>query len=258
MTTYRKVALEAAEKAGKLLLVHYHKLKRSEIQRKSAFDRVTRADLEANKLILSTIKKSFPEHDFLSEETGFEDNPDIYRWVIDPLDGTTNYIIGNPLFCVAIALTCKQKILLSVQYAPALDELFIAEYGKGATMNGKKIKVSRVPSLRDSIVTLARSRYKQSRRRYVSIQRKLEGQVLNMRHFGSTALTLGYVAAGRVSGSMVVPPGIASWDILPGVLLVREAGGRVTDFEGKQWTLDSQGIVATNGRIHKKLLRKVS
>ena len=138
-----------------------------------------------------------------------------------------------------------------------MNELYIAEYGKGATMNGKRIHVAPTKSIKESMITLARSRYKESRRHYVTIQRKLEGVVLNMRHFGSTALTLGYVAAGRVTAGIVAPPGIASWDILPGVLLIREAGGIVTDLQGKQWTLQSQGIVASNGKIHKQLLRAI-
>lgn len=255
--TYRTVAFEAAQLAGKHLMKHFHKLKRAEIYKKSTHDLVTEADLGANQIIIRTIKKYYPNHDFLSEETGLENNPEIYEWVIDPLDGTSNYVIGNPLFCIAIALRYKSKILLSVQYAPATDEFYYAEYGKGAYLNNRKLSVSRTTKLLDSMITFARSKHPQSRNKYVQVQKELQGKVLNMRHFGSTALTLAYVAAGRVAGGIVMPPGIASWDILPGVLLVREAGGVVTDLEGKRWTLKSQGIVATNGRIHKQLLNIV-
>ncbi len=252
--TYRKVAFEAAHLAGKRLMKYYHHLKRAEIYKKSVFDLVTKADLEANQIIIKTIKRYYPNHDFLSEETGLEDNPDVYEWVIDPLDGTSNYVIGSPMFCIAIALRKQSQILLSVQYTPVTDELYYAEHGKGAYLNNIKLSVSRTTKLLDSMITFARSKHPQSRNKYVQVQKELQGKVLNMRHFGSTALTLAYVAAGRVAGGIVMPPGITSWDILPGVLLVREAGGTVTDLEGKRWTSKSQGIVATNGRIHKQLL----
>ncbi|MDD5040584.1 MAG: inositol monophosphatase [Patescibacteria group bacterium] len=255
MTHHSTIAIRAARLAGACLMKYYQRLRHTEIHRKSEFDRVTRADFQANKIILGLIKKHFPTHDILSEETGLEDHPDIYEWVIDPIDGTTNYIIGNPLFCTAIALRRQGRILVSVEYAPALNELYYAEDNGGAFLNGKRIRVSPTALLRNSIITLARSRANASRQRYMLVQRQLQGRALNMRHFGSTSLTLAFVAAGRVAAGVVVPPGITSWDILPGVLLVHEAGGTVTDYTGKPWTIHSQGVVATNGRVRRQLLK---
>ena len=124
MKKFRQVAIKAARLAGVSLMKNYRGLKDSDIQKKGRHDLVTKADWQANEIIIKTIKKDFPDHDFLSEETGFEDNPDIYKWIIDPLDGTTNYTIKNPLFCTAISLVCKKQILLSVIYAPFLKEFY--------------------------------------------------------------------------------------------------------------------------------------
>ncbi|MDP2685500.1 MAG: inositol monophosphatase family protein, partial [bacterium] len=162
MTKFRKVAIEAATKAGKSLLKQYKTLKVEDINKKGRHDLVTKADFTANRIIISTIKKYFPDHDILSEETGLEDNPDEYKWVIDPLDGTTNYIIKSPMFCTALALVHQQEIIISVVYAPVLDEFYIAEKGKGTYLNGKKIYVSKKVSLIESIITLSRTHHKKS------------------------------------------------------------------------------------------------
>jgi len=257
MTKFRKVAIEAATKAGKLLLKNYKTLKAEDIHKKGRHDLVTKADFAANKIIISTIKKYFPDHDILSEETGFEDNPDQYKWVIDPLDGTTNYIIKNPIFCTALALVHKQEIIVSAVYAPVLDEFYIAEKGKGTLLNGKKIRVSKKRKLKEAIITLSRTHHKKSHENHNKIQSILRKKVLNMRIFGSGTLDLAYVAAGRVEGCLFFPPGIFQWDSLSGILLVREAGGIVTTFKGKKWGFKDSGIIATNKGVHSKFLKEI-
>ena len=257
MNTFRQVAFRAARLAGRSLLRNYDKLKSSDIRKKSKHDLVTKADMEANRLIIKTIKQKFTQHDFLSEETGSEDNPDIYKWVIDPLDGTTNYTIHNPLFCVAITLVYKKDILLSVVYAPYLEEFYYAEKGKGAFLNSKKIHVSATRSLANSIILLGRSHRHESHVNLVSAQKKLKPKVLNMRILGSGSLDLAYVASGRAEACLLIPPKIHLWDSLAGILLIREAGGKVTDFRGREWDFKSDGVFASNKIIHRRLFKIV-
>jgi len=257
MKKFRQVAIKAARLAGVSLMKNYKGLKDSDIQKKGRHDLVTKADFEANKIIIKTIKKSFPHHDFLSEETGFEDNPDVYKWIIDPLDGTTNYTMKNPLFCTAISLVCGKKILLSVIYAPLLKEFYYAESGKGAFLNGKRIRISKKKGLDKSLILIGRSHHKLSHLKFYRVQKKFFSSVLNMRRLGSGSLDLAYTAVGRVEACLLVPPDISQWDSLAGTLLVREAGGRVTNFKGEDWNFKQCGVIASNGLIHKRLLNLV-
>ena len=251
------VATKAARSAGAVIVRHYRKLKSSDIHKKGKHDLVTKADFEANRVIIKTIKQYFPRHDFLSEETGFENNPDVYTWVVDPLDGTTNYAIGDPLFCTALALVHKRDILLSVIYAPLLKEFFVAVRGRGALLNGKKIRVSLLRKLENAVIVVGRSHRRSSHYSAEGIQKKLERRAMNTRRLGSDSMDLAYVASGRVDGCLLVPPHISAWDSAPGVLLVREAGGRVSDFGGTEWHLGSSGVVASGGFIHRQLLKVV-
>jgi len=255
MKKYKQVAIKAAQLAGKSILKNYNILRKKDIHLKGKNDLVTKADMEANRIIIRTIKKEFPSHDFLSEETGFENNYDKYKWVIDPLDGTTNYTIHNPLFCTAIALVHNKEILLSVIYAPFLDEFYYTEKGRGAFMNNKKIHVSKTKKLESSIILLGRSHRHQSHVNMANVQKNFKKKVLNMRILGSGSLDLAYVASGRVEACLLVPPSVSLWDSAAGVLLVQEAGGQVTDFNGKPWKPGAKGVFATNKLVHKKLFR---
>lgn len=257
MKKFKQVAIRAAQLAGQSLLKNYRVMRDSDIHKKGRHDVVTKADYAANKIIIGQIKRVFPDHDILSEETGSEDNPDVYKWVIDPLDGTTNYTIKNPLFCTAISLVCKKDILLSVIYAPFLKEFYYAEKGKGAFLNGKRIKVSRKKDLKKALVLVGRSHHKISHLNFSRVQKKLWKDVLNMRWLGSGSLDLAYTAVGRVEACLLVPPDIFQWDSLAGVLLVREAGGKVTNFSGEDWNFKQRGVIASNGKIHKELLKSV-
>lgn len=257
MKKFKQVAFKAARLAGASLIKNYKSLKDSDIRKKGRHDLVTKADFEANKIIIKTIKKDFPDHDFLSEETGFEDNPDIYKWVIDPLDGTTNYTIKNPLFCTAISLVCGKEILLSVIYAPCLKEFYYAERGGGAYLNGKRIRVSKKRDLNNALISIGRSHHRLSHLKFYKVQKRLQRNVLNMRLLGSGSLDLAYTAVGRVEACLLVPPDIFQWDSLAGVLLVREAGGKVTNFNGQAWNFKQRGVIASNGKIHKELLKAV-
>jgi len=254
MKKFKQVALRAVKLAGQRILKYYDDLKSSDIHEKERHEPVTKADLEANKIIIKTIKQAFPDHDLLSEETGEENNPGKYQWVIDPLDGTSNYTIKNPLFCTALALVKDQEILLSVIYAPFIKELYYAEKGQGTFLNGKKIKVSAVDDLNESIILIGKSHSSGSKEAFINYQRKLLGKVLNYKPLGSGSLDLAFVAAGRVAGCVLLPPEIPLWDTLPGTLMVREAGGVVTDFKGRVNDFGRQGLVVANKLIYKQLL----
>jgi len=258
MKKFKQVAINSARLAGKISLKYFNNLKRIKVTKKGKHDIVTKADLEANKVIIHTIKKSFPDHDILSEETGWEDNPGDYKWVIDPIDGTTNFTVHIPLFCTAISLIYKEKILLSVIYAPFSDELFYAEQGQGAYLNNKKIKVSTTKKLDEAYIFIGRGHGQPVYRNFIKMQRKLREDVVNIRLIGSASMSLAYVAAGRTDSYLRVPPNVSLWDSAAGVLMVTEAGGKVTDFKGRHWQFNGQGLVATNKVLHWELIKRLN
>ncbi|MBA3047336.1 inositol monophosphatase [Patescibacteria group bacterium] len=247
----KKTAIAAAKKAGKFALGEYKNFDRRTIKLKTRHDIVTKADLASEKIIINTIKKNFPEHRILSEEAGQTKNKSDYLWIIDPIDGTTNFSMHNPLWSISIALAFKQEIVLGVIYAPCPDELFIAEKGKGVKLNNKKIKVSKVKAgkVLNAFCHSSRKKDIQKAIKYFSYQ-KLHG--LDCRQMGSAAIELAYIACGRIES--IVIPGANSWDVAAGALMVREAGGIVTDFSGNPWKIDSADIAASNGLAHKDIL----
>ncbi|HCM68786.1 MAG: hypothetical protein A2898_00980 [Candidatus Kerfeldbacteria bacterium RIFCSPLOWO2_01_FULL_48_11] len=254
--TYRSVGVLAAHRAGVYLAKHFRKIRKQDIRLKKRHEVLTSADLGANKIILKILKRHFPSHDFLSEETGLEENPQTYKWFIDPLDGTTNYSVGNPLFCTTLSLAHGNDLLLSIIYAPMLDEFYIAEKGKGATLNGKRIHVSPERRPTHSIITIGYAHTFKSRLRIAHSLQYLWKAFLNTRVLGSGSLNLAFVAAGRVEGCYLALTSNL-WDTTSGVLLVKEAGGIVTDLNGKPWDMKSQSLVASNRTIHARLLRNV-
>jgi len=255
--SYRTIGISAAKKAGDYLAKHFATFHHGAIRFKGSHDIVTKADLGANRIILSTIKNKFPNHDFLSEETGLENNADTYRWIIDPLDGTTNFTIGSPLFCTALALVHKHEILLSIIYAPITDELFVAEAGHHTTLNGKRVHVSPTRQFQRSIITYGFGHSVNSRKGGITIAQRLHTRALNGRMLASGSLNLAYVAAGRVEGCVLTPP-ITLWDSIMGVFLVQRAGGKVTSIDGQPWSYTSTSVVASNRKIHNELLRAVN
>lgn len=253
----RQIATKAAREAGKILMKHYKAFSRSSVQKKSRHEIVTHVDMEANRAIIKIIKSKYKNHDFLSEETGLEENPEKYIWLIDPLDGTTNYSTKYPIFAVSIALAYQSKIILGVTFAPLTGELFMAQRGKGATLNGKRIKVSKTKILKESIVTYGYSHQDRSYNRATKIYTRIFEKATNIRHFGSATLELAYVACGRTEAEYI-PGKINIWDVAAGVLMVEEAGGMVTDFKGFKCEWNCRDILASNGRVHQELLRQIN
>lgn len=252
----KNFAIQTAKKAGGLILDHFNKVGKNDVTYKSSHELVTKFDYESEKLIIKEIQKKFPDHAIISEEAGELPKNSDYTWIIDPLDGSTNFKIGSPFWAVSIALIYKKEIILGVIYAPALKELYVAEYGKGAFLNNKKIHVSDQNNFANAINAYCHGSTLSDIKKAVAIYDYLKLHTRDCRQLGSAALELGFVAAGRIESINI--PGAHKWDVAAGVLLVREAAGRVTDFTGKDWNLGSHDILATNGKIHQQLLEIIS
>jgi myo-inositol-1(or 4)-monophosphatase len=248
----KKVALNAAHVAGKYLMHEFQSFDRSNIKLKSFTQIVTAADLGSEKIIINHIKNNFPQHHILSEEAGEKKSDSDYFWIIDPIDGTTNFTMHNPLWSISIGLAYQGELILGVVYAPMLKELYIAEKGKGAKLNGKKIKVSQISEGKILNAYCHGSDKKDVKRaiKYYSYQKL---QQLDCRQLGSAAIELAFVATGRIES--IVIPGLNSWDVAAGILIVREAGGKVTDFKNNEWNLKSKDMLASNRIIHNQIIK---
>ncbi|MHA1226191.1 MAG: inositol monophosphatase family protein [Candidatus Hodarchaeales archaeon] len=248
-----EVAKDIAMGTGNLLMNYYGKT--SNIGHKSDSSLVTEADLAADKFIKSKIKDKFPQHSILSEESGKEDHPSDYTWVIDPLDGTTNFSVYNPFFCVSIGVVRNGEPFVGVVYAPIQDELFYAQAGRGAMLNGDKIAVDENKELTRDFISFCNGRDHESRLQVTTIYRELKLKNNLIRQVGAAALELCYVAVGRTGGFFM--PGVDAWDVMAGALIVKEAGGTVTDFLNNQFNIKSKSLIAAPKVVHQDLLAKI-
>jgi myo-inositol-1(or 4)-monophosphatase len=251
----KDTAVEAVKKAGQILLKKYQNFDRSKVSFKSKHEILTVADLVAEKEIIKTIHKNFPNHQILAEESGETKTDSDYKWFIDPLDGTTNFSMHNPLWATSIALSYKNKLILAIVYSPSLNELFFAEKGKGAYLNNRKIKVSNFSG--DKVInTFCHGSQEKHIKKALKYYKKQKLAGFDARQLGSASLELAYVASSRVESITI--PGANIWDVAAGALLVKEAGGRVTDFNNKSWDLNSCDIIASNGKVHKQILEALN
>lgn len=248
------IAVRAARKAGNLIAKSYETPDAVEASQKGSNDFVTNVDRDAEHLIIETIRKSYPQHTIISEECGEllgEDHE--IQWVIDPLDGTTNFIKRLPHFSVSIAVRIKGRTEVAVVYDPMRNELYTATRGQGAQLNGYRLRTSQAKDLNGTILATGFPfKVKHHAATYIKMVDKLFTQCADFRRTGSAALDLAYVAAGRVDGFFEI--GLKPWDFAAGELLVREAGGLVTDFVGGHGYLASGNVVAGNLRVVKSLL----
>jgi len=244
---FKKIAIKSAEEAGKILEKHFKKAVK--FSYKKDWSVVSDVDLKAEKTIIKLIEKNFPSHNILAEEKGGK-LKNGYSWIIDPLDGTTNYLSSFSFFSVAIALFYNKELILGTVFNPMTKELYFAEKGKGAYLNGKRIKVGKkqIPS----IVVLGKGRAKKDFIKLHKILGRIIGKYRAFRLWGCTSLDLCYIASGRIDG--YINPGSKIWDFAAGVLIVKEAGGKVTDFSGKEWDFKTRNLVASNKKINKLLL----
>jgi myo-inositol-1(or 4)-monophosphatase len=247
-------AIAVARDAGAILRDRYGK--DHEVRFKGPVDLVTEADAAAEALIAERLRAAFPGHELLGEEgaRGTSDSP--YRWIVDPLDGTTNFAHSMPHFAVSIGLEHEGKPLAGVVYDPLRDELFSAERGKGAHLNGEPIRVSSTETLLQSMLATGFSYDLSHRPGQAAAWLAFLTQVRSTRQTGSAALNLCYVATGRLDGYW--ERGIAPWDVAAGALIATEAGGTVTDFDGGEFHADDREIVASNGKIHVAMLEILS
>ncbi|OLD81080.1 MAG: inositol monophosphatase, partial [Ignavibacteria bacterium 13_1_40CM_2_61_4] len=240
-------AIEAAREAGKLLKLNLGRVK--DIRQKEGQEKnlVTEIDRQSEEVIKQIIGRRHPGHSILAEESGRKGAPESeFTWVIDPLDGTTNYTHAFPVFCVSIAVEQKGRIILGVIYDPNFDELFVAERGKGATLNGKRIRVSGIDSLiRSLLVTGFPYDVAENPGHAIDHFVRFLTRAQAVRRMGSAAIDLAYTAAGRYDGFWEVS--LNPWDTAAGALLVEEAGGRVTNFTGGPFDIYQKAILATNG-----------
>ncbi|MCD6247687.1 MAG: inositol monophosphatase [Candidatus Diapherotrites archaeon] len=239
-----------AKKAGLLLLKEFRKKQLS--ARFSPKEAKSTYDKASELLIKKLIKKKYPEHSILAEETGYEERDASYLWIVDPLDGTSNFINGNPFFAVSIALQIKGKLSYAAIYAPFLKEFFFASRNEGAFLNGKRITVSAVSDLKRSYLVACEGSIK-NRRKIAEIWHSLILNSIDLRKLGSAALECAWVASSRADA--FITTGIPAYDVAAGVLLVEEAGGKVSDFKAKPWKPKKTNFIASNGKLHKKLVR---
>ncbi|NWF52748.1 MAG: inositol monophosphatase [Nitrospirae bacterium] len=250
------IAIKAARVAGDVIIDNLGKISKKDIGIKKSSDFVTAVDKESERLIIETIKSYFPDHLFLTEESLKECGKEAYRWIIDPLDGTTNYIHGFPIFSVSVALEYKGNIIIGVTLDPLRDELFYAEEGSGSFLNGRRVNVSEERFKESLITTGFPFRKKEMIDLYLKLFRNIFFKVSDLRRAGSAALDLAYLACGRCDGFFEL--GLSPWDIAAGSLLIKEAGGAVTDFGGGNEYLKTGNIVAGNKSVHKELLKEIS
>jgi len=248
----KQTILEAIQAGGMELKRFFNK--EFKISNKEGINNpVTEADHASEAAILSIIKRNFPDHQVLAEETGEHIRNSNYKWIIDPIDGTINFAHGIPLCCVAIAIEKDDEIVMSAVYAPILDELFFAEKEKGATLNDKKITVSNEAKVISSnLVTGFPYTYINIPNGPLEVFSRLIKKGIPVRRLGSACIDLCWVACGRFDG--FYEHKLEPWDSAAGYLIVKEAGGRVTDHEGKTFSHYQHRIIATNGKIHDELL----
>jgi len=250
-------AIQTARDAGAILA---DRLGRAlQVSNKGEIDLVTEADLASEKLIIERIKSHYPRHAILAEESGATDGIELtpgkseWKWIIDPLDGTTNYAHGYPCFCVSIALERNGAIEVGVIYDPTRDEMFAAERGQGATLNSRRLRVSTVAELNDAMLCTGFPYNVRERPNFARDFSNFTMEAQAVRRDGSAAIDLAYIACGRFDGFW--EDGLNAWDVAAGVLLIEEAGGRVTDFTGGALNIYTPKVLDSNGLVHNAMMR---
>jgi myo-inositol-1(or 4)-monophosphatase len=249
------VMLQAAMKAGRSLARDFGEVQNLQVSLKGPGDYVSQADRKAEKIIFEELSRARPGYSFLMEESGtVEGTDDQHRWLVDPLDGTTNFLHGIPVFAVSIALERQGQLVAGVIFNPAMDELYTAERGQGAFLNDRRMRVSGRRKLEDTVIGTGVPHIGRGHHpTYLQEMRAVMANVAGIRRMGSAALDLAYVAAGRMDGFW--ESGLSPWDIAAGTLMVREAGGFVTGPTGNHEVFAEETIVAGNEYVHSELSR---
>lgn len=255
MTALKEVLFEATREAGKIISDYFQGS--FTVDNKEGINNlVTEVDKHSEKRIIEIIRKHYPSHSIISEEVGemIQDSP--YQWIIDPIDGTVNFAHGIPLCCVSIGLKHNEDLILGTVYNPMMNELFFAEKGKGAFLNEKPISVSTKSDFRKAcLVTGFPYKWPDSKEHPIRVFERFIMEGLPVRRLGSAAIDLCWVACGRFDGFWEY--NLSSWDVAAGYLIVQEAGGRITNFEGDAYSVFDKETLATNGHIHEEMLRLI-
>ncbi|MET3661505.1 inositol monophosphatase family protein [Aquamicrobium ahrensii] len=252
------VMVQAAMKAGRSLSRDFGEVQNLQVSLKGPGDYVSQADRRAEDIVFTELAKARPGYAFLMEERGVVDgDDDQHRWIVDPLDGTTNFLHGIPVFSISIALERQGQLVAGVVYNPIMDELYTAERGGGAFMNDRRLRVAARTKLSDAVIGCGIPHLGRGHHGNFLIElRNVMGEVAGVRRMGSAALDLAYVAAGRIDGYWET--GLSAWDVAAGLLLVREAGGFASEPGGGQDMLESGDVVAGNEVIHRALVKTLS
>ena len=261
----KKIAVKAAKAAGKILVDNFRKPLKVKFKKDKSL--VTEIDLAAERKIVGLIKEKYPQDNILSEENKFQTFKSNFRWIIDPLDGTHNYIHKIEIFGTSIALEFKKEVILGVIYLPLTDKLYLAEKGKGAYLygggsypvdrilssgrDGKRMKVSQKKLENSTMVYDSSIRY--HKKSALNTLEKIVDRVFNIRMFGSSVYHLSYIAEGKIDLDIEFNDKL--WDFAAGLLLIEEAGGKATDFQGKKWNSKTKGYIASNGIVHEDVLK---
>jgi myo-inositol-1(or 4)-monophosphatase len=252
---FLSTAIEAVVRAGDLQIAKFNTGVR--VEKKGAIDLVTEVDLEVERMFRAMIADRFPDHEVLAEELGGGTGGSRHRWVFDPLDGTTNFAHGVPIFCASLALEVDGEAVVAAVYDPNRKELFTAEAGVGSWMNGRRLKASANATVLESmLVTGFPYNIHEKADEFLKVFGQVLKQARAIRRLGSAAIDICWVAAGRMDGFWEAS--LKPWDTRAAALILEEAGGKVTGMDGKEWNPDEGHIVATNGLIHEEVLRILS
>ncbi len=262
MQYFADTAVEAATLAGKHLLSNFRNHHASvygadvlSVGNRSLSKEVTSSnDHEADEIIIDLIKLHCPDHNILTEETGLVDNGSRYTWIIDPLDGSSNFLNHNPFFAVSICLAYDNEPITGVIFSPFIEEMVVARKDQGATINGRPVHVSETSDLAKTYVVGCPGGEKNNIR-FAEMEYALHQQIKDFRKIGSAAVECYMVAAGRVDAFTTLS--ISAWDVAAGVLIAREAGGKVSDFNGNPWTLEATDLIVSNGLVHESILAEL-
>ncbi len=253
MSAFLNAAVQAARAAGRIQKKYYGRILHVRYKSKNKLNLVTEVDELCEKAVFSILRKRFPAHDLWGEESGRQRDSSPFAWVVDPLDGTTNYAHAYPFFCCSIALLRDGQPLAGVIYDPLRDECFTAEKSKGARLNGRRLKVSKVSTLAESLLCTGFAYAVRETHYNLDNFKRFVLNSQGVRRDGSAALNLAYLAAGRFEGFW--ERGIQAWDMAAGVLLAREAGAKVTDITGKPYDLLAENVLASNPKVYSAMLR---
>jgi len=248
------VLVKVCRKAAKILIRDFGEIEHLQVSLKGPGDFVTVSDKKVEKILIDELLKARPNYSILSEEIGEIKNDSEFRWIIDPIDGTSNFLHGIPHFAISIGLEHNAEIICGIIYDPIKDEMFVAEKGKGAYMNDKRIRVSARPKLKDCMIFSGGPRYNSQNKELVFQEyKKISSEVHTaIRKLGSASLDLAYVASGRSDGFW--QRDLNYWDIAAGIIIVKESGGFITDFNGDNEYLKNKTILATNSKINEEMI----